>query len=510
MGWRGFSGRQIIALLLLGSAALPPAAARPLDELAGAVQEFTLPNGLRFLVVERHDAPIFASATVVDAGSADEMTGKTGIAHMFEHMAFKGTETVGTTDYAKERRALEAVDAAWDAVRAEQSRGREADSSRLAELWGSFRQAQEDAQRFVEPNEFSRLLDMNGGRETNAFTSTDMTAYIGGLPSNRIELWARLEADRLARPVLREFYMERDVVRNERRIQESSPMGRMFDNILTTAFAVHPYGAGVLGAGSDIEAFSRRDAQEFFDRHYVAENITIALVGDVRFEQVKALAEKYFSAVREGPKPPPVVTVEPVHTAERRVIAREESNPLVIVSWQAPASRDPDYAAMELLIEILASGRTSRLYQRLVKEEQAATQLMGGVGLPGDKYPNLAGVFAYVAADGDPTRAEALIHEEVERLVAGGPDARELEKVKTRYVAGQMRRLRQPVWLAVALAAANEVEGRWSRLFEHMEEIEAVTGADVQRVAREYLTANRRTVGLLQKTAAATGGGEER
>jgi len=485
-----------LLLALLGGSAR----AALLQELRDAVQEFTLENGLRFLVVERHDAPVFSYTTCVDAGGVCEVPGLTGIAHMFEHMAFKGTESIGTTDYAAEKPALAAVDAAWGELRAERLKGTAGDSTRLRQLEAAFARAQEEAARFVVGNDFFSLLERNGAKDVNAFTATDATCYQYDIPSNRLELWARMEGDRLARPVMREFYKERDVVRNERRMRiESSAMGRFFESYLTAAFMAHPYAHGFSNFASDIEMFRRQDALEFFDRHYVAPNMTVALVGDVDAREVRRLAERYFSAVRRGPDPDPVTIVEPVHTAERRVSAEEDANPLVIVAWQGPAESEPDYAVAELLMEVLGGGRSSRLYERLVKREQVATAAAAGVGMPGSKYPNLMVTFAYIAADQDPARAEALIHEEVARLKEKGPAATELQKVKTAYLAGQLRQLREPAELALRLAMTDQAQGDWRRLFEHLDRIQAVTAADLQRVAQERFVKARRTVGVLSK-----------
>lgn len=491
----------LVAFLL--AIAPAPARAAALDNIRQSVQEFTLDNGLRILVVERHDAPVFAYATVVDAGSVCEMTGTTGIAHMFEHMSLKGTPTIGTTDYAKESKALDAVDAAWDAVRSELDRGADTDSVRLGELMARFMQAREAAQKFVIPNAYDNILETNGGRDMNAQTRTDMTAFYYRLPSNRLELWGRLEGDRLSHPVLREFYTERDVVRNERRMQESSPIGRLFNNLLTTAFEAHPYGNGVIGFSSDIENFRRRDAIDFYDKYYVASNMTICLVGDVTMDDVRRVAGEYFEDMRQGPNPPPVITQEPVHTAERRVIAEEDANPVLLAGWQAPAERERDFAAMELLMDILGNGRTSRLYERLVKKEQIATQVGAGVGLPGSKYPNLAGAFIYVTADKDPLLAEQMAYEEIKRLSDQGPTAEELAKVKTRYRANHIRALRRPDNLALELAAADQIAGHWSWLFEQIDRIDAVTVADVQRVAAERLIPGRRAVAVITRPPAA-------
>ncbi|MCK4306136.1 MAG: insulinase family protein [Candidatus Eisenbacteria sp.] len=494
-----------VCLLMLPVAlavSLSPAAGAPLERLADSVQEFTLKNGLHVLVVEQHDAPVFAYCTIVDAGGVCEVPGITGIAHMFEHMAFKGTTTMGTINYRAERKAMAKVDAAWDEVLAERRKRFDADSTRLEELTAAFNEAIEEAYEYVVPNEFSRVLEENGARGMNASTGTDITTYYYSLPSNRFELCARLEADRLANPVLREFYKERSVVRNERRtVTESTPMGRLFEDFLTTAFSAHTYGNGVIGHTSDIENFHRRDALNFFKKHYVGRNMTVCFVGDITLEQVRKVAKKYFSAISDGPDPAPVTTMDPVHRAERRVIAEEDANPVVLIGWQCPASADPDYPAMELLMEILGGGRSSRLYERLVKEEQVATQAGAGTGLPGDKYPNQAIVFAYCAADRDPLEAEAMIYEEIDRLIAEGPTPEEVKKVKAGYLATTMRRLRRPSGLARALATADQIEGNWRHLFGNLEQIEAVTAEDIQRLAAERLIKSRRIVAMLKKPA---------
>jgi predicted Zn-dependent peptidase len=491
-----------IGIAIVAAALAAGAAAAPLEELRASVKEFTLDNGLHFLVVEKPDAPVFSYATCVDAGGVCEVTGTTGIAHMFEHMAFKGTPTVGTSDYNAERKAMAVTDAAWDAYRAEKNKRFQADSTKLVELMATFRAAMEREKSYVVQNDFDRILETNGARNVNAFTATDMTCFMYSLPSNRAELWARMEGDRLAQPVLREFYQERDVVRNERRIGESSPVQCLYDDFITTAFVAHPYGYGVIGHASDIEAFSRRDAQAFFDKYYVAPNMTICIVGDVTVDQVHKLAEQYFRHVRVGPNPPPVITVEPVHHAELRVTSEGDANPTVIIGWQCPAQEDPDYAPMELVMEILGSGRSSRLYERLVKKEQVASQVGAGTDTPGSKYENQAVVFVFIAAGRDPEEAEGMVYDEVDRLITEGPTAEELQKVKTGYVARTIRQLRQPQWLAIALASSDQMLGDWRGAFDHLGQIEAVTAADIQRLAKERLTKERRTVAMLKKKTA--------
>jgi len=495
----GLSGVVIgvMTLLLLGSAA-SPSQAGSLKELEDSVQEFTLENGLRFLIIENHDAPVFSYATCVDAGGVCEKVGTTGIAHMFEHMAFKGTTTVGTTNYKKEKAVHARIDEAWDAILDERAKRFEADSTRLAALDDEFKAAIEEAREFVIPNEYSKVMEENGARGLNAFTGTDITCYIYSLPSNRLELWARMEGDRLTNPVMREFYKEREVVRNERRIgTESTPMGRLFEAALTTGFMAHPYGNGVIGHSSDIESFHRRDALNFFEKHYVAKNMTVVLIGDVYPDEVKKLAKKYFSGVSDGPDPHPIMTVEPAHTAERRVIMEEDANPVAIIGYQGPASSDPDYAAMELLMEILGGGRSSRLYERLVKEEQIATQAGAGTGMPGEKYENQAIVFCMLAADRDPFEAEDMVYEEIDRLIEEGPTAAEVAKVKAGYKARVLRQMREPGRLVVSMASADQREGDWRFLFRQLERVDEVTADRIQELAAERLIKARRTVAMI-------------
>ncbi|MCA9728591.1 MAG: insulinase family protein, partial [Candidatus Eisenbacteria bacterium] len=379
--------RTAFLLTSLALALFVSSARAEFEDLESRVVEFKLDNGLNFLVLERHDAPVFSFRTFVDAGGVDEVPGVTGIAHMFEHMAFKGTKTVGTTDAAAEAAAMKKVDDAWDAFAAEQAKGFAADSTRMEQLEAAFTAAQADAKKYVVSNDFSKILEENGVQGLNASTSCDFTWYYYSLPSNRLELWARLEGDRLTQPVLREFYTERDVVIEERRFGESSPMGRLFDKMLGTAFLAHPYGNGVIGFASDLHKITRHDAQEFFRTHYVASNITVVVVGDVDPAEVKTLAQKYFSGVAAGPKPQPVRTEEPRHDEQLRVTREEDAQPVVIAAFMVPGVFHPKWYAYDLMGDILAGGRSSRLYTRLVKQDQTCSQVFGGAGLPGSKYP---------------------------------------------------------------------------------------------------------------------------
>lgn len=493
--------RQGVLGLVVLTVLAAPALSVGFADLESRVQKFTLPNGLTFVVLERHEAPVFSFRTFVDAGGVDEHTGITGIAHMFEHMAFKGTESVGTTDYRAEKVALDAVDAAWAAVATEMEKGFRVDSTRLASLTAEFKAKQEEAGKFVISNDFSKVCEEAGATGFNAFTGADYTQYLYNLPSNRFELWARMEGDRLTRPVLREFYKEREVVQEERRFGESSAAGRLFYAFINASFQAHPYGIGTIGFSSDLKRITRQDAFDFFKEHYTASNITIAIVGDVKFDEVKRYAEKYFSGVAPGPKPHPVRTIEPVHQAEVRVVLEDEAQPVILTAWHTPNINHPDFRAYELLSDILSTGRSSRLYERLVKDDRSASQIFGGAGFPGEKYPGLLLVEAVVSKDASLEQVEKAIYDEVDRLIAEGPTADELAKVKRINKAGFIRGLRGNQGLAGQLARWEEQQGDYGLLFDYLDQIEKVTPADIQRVARESLTPSNRVVGMLKKRA---------
>ena len=493
--------RSRIVLSLALSFCLAGPARSSFEDLESRVVEFTLDNGLTFLVLERHDAPVFSFRTFVDAGGVDEVPGITGIAHMFEHMAFKGTQTVGTTDAKAEAAALDRVDAAWDALAAEQEKGYAADSTRLQTLEAEFVAAQEAATQYVVTNDFGKILEENGVRGLNASTGVDFTWYYYSLPSNRIELWARLEGDRLVSPVLREFYTERDVVIEERRFGESSPVGRLIDRMLATAFLAHPYGHGVIGYASDLNKITRRDAEEFFKKYYVASNMTVVVVGDVDAGEVRELAQKYFSAVPAGPKPAPVRTEEPPHEEMLRVIREEDSQPTVGMAFMIPGRFHPKWHAYELTGEILASGRSSRLYTRLVKEEQTCSQVFGGTGFPGSKYPNSLILAGFVSSDANPDEVEEAMFDETARLAETGPTPEELEKAKRLMRSNFIRGLTSNEGLAGQLAVYHGMMGDWRLLFREMEMMEAVTTADVQEAAKDVLRRNNSVVGVIRKPA---------
>ena len=488
-----------------------PAAGAPasvhtgLENLEKQVQEFTLANGLRFIVVERHQAPVFSFFTVVNSGSANDQIGTTGLAHMMEHMAFKGTSLVGTRDYAAEKPLLESEEKAWGALLDERRRGPHASAARLKQLEDAFAAAQKTANQYVVGNEYTKLIEQAGGQGINAFTAEDITAYFYSLPSNRLELWAAMHGGALVDPVFREFYKERDVVYEERRMRvESSPIGRLFYEFITTAFSAHPYGFGGIGYPSDLKTFSRTQGEAFFKRNYVAKNMTIAVVGDVDLATVKQYAQKYFAAISDAPAPPPVDTVEPQQIAERRVLLEDKAQPFVLIGWHVPAASDPHYGAYRAAADLLGGGEYSRLYKALVKEQKIAVQAEVGVGQPGEKYPTLMFAVLVPASGQDPEKVEKAAYKVIDEAMTTNPfTAEELAGYKVRVRAAKIGAVDGNSSLAGELAQSQNLYGDWHQFFREQERVQALTVGDLTDVLKAAVKKSNRTVGMIQNPAAA-------
>jgi predicted Zn-dependent peptidase len=476
--------------------------AQNLAEFQKRVTEFTLPNGLHFIVLERHEAPVVSFHTYVNAGSVDDPKGKSGLAHMFEHMAFKGTETIGTTNWPSEKQALARVETAYDALQAERNKLVKADPVKLKQLETELNAAIEKANSYVVPNLYPRIIEENGGVGMNAQTGEDATQYYYNFPANRVELWFYLESARFLRPVLREFYKERSVVREERRMRtESEPQGKLIEAETATAFEAHPYRVPPVGWASDIENLRVEDAHEFFEKYYVPANITMAIVGDVNPLRIRALAEKYFSRLPKKPLPDPVLTIEPKQEGMKHVDVGSPAQPFETVAYHRPSQYDKDDPVFDVISSLLSGGRTSLLYRDMVVNKKMAYAAQAISSYPGSKYPNLF-LFFLVPSQGH-TLAEN--EKELDSIIANlqkeKVDEPALARIKTRTRASLIRQLDNDAGLAQLLAEYYANFGDWKRLFTDIDEIDKVSAADVQRVAREYFTPDNRTVGITVQPA---------
>jgi predicted Zn-dependent peptidase len=485
---------RIAAIAVCATSLIWAAKAQDLSSFEKRTTVKVLPNGLTLIVCERHEAPVFSFYTLVDAGSADDPQGASGLAHMFEHMAFKGTAEIGTTNYAAEKAALAKVETAYAAYDVEYRKRVGQDRTKLDALHKAFEDAETAAQKYVIPNQFSEIAEDNGAVGINASTEEDSTQYFWSMPSNRLQLWAWLESQRIGHPVEREFYKERNVVQEERRMRvDSSPTGRMIEQFLATAYVAHHYRVPGVGWESDISQVSATEATVFHQKFYVPSNIVIAVVGDVSAAQAMPVLERYFAAIPAGPKPESMTTLEPTQTAEKSVIIREATQPFYIEGYHRPDYRDPDDAVYDAITDIFSNGRTARLYRSLVRDQQIAAEAEGFSGFPGEKYPGLFAVYAVPLPGHTPEEMRKAIHKEIDRLKSEDVSDAELARFKTRTRADLLRGLADNEGLAHQLAEYQTRYGDWRQLFLQLNKIDAVSKADIRRVANKIFTENNRT-----------------
>jgi predicted Zn-dependent peptidase len=453
-----------------------------------------LANGLTLIVCERPEAPVFSYSTFIDAGDVNDPSGESGLAHMFEHLAFKGTSQIGTTNYEAEKAALAKVEAANDAYEAEYLKAVGRDAQKLAALKKAFNEAEAEAHKFVIPNQFTDVAERNGASGLNAETGLDETQYFWSMPENRLEIWAWLESGRLADVVPREFYRERAVVLEERRMRtDSQPIGRLFEQFLATAYVAHNYGRSGIGWPSEVEQITASEAMAFHKKYYVGSNIVVAVVGDVKAAEAMPMLEKYFSRVPAGPKPPEMTTVEPRQFAEKMVVVRDGSQPVYIEGYHRPGFRDPDAAVYDAIGDILSDGRVSRLYRSLVRDQQIAAEAAGESPAPGGKYPGLFLFYAFPLPGHTPAEVRDAIHKEIAKLKTADVTDEELAMFKTRTRAALLHGLADNQGLANDLAEYQTRYGDWRELFRQLERVDKVTKADIRRVAEAVFIPSNRT-----------------
>jgi predicted Zn-dependent peptidase len=487
-------GRLLAALLLLSSGVPSLQAAT----LAQKVQEHTFANGLKLLVVERPGAPVFSAYLTVGVGAVHETSGNRGVAHLLEHLRFKGTETIGTRDYRQEQpllQSIEEVGSALDSLRNEPA----PDAKSIASLEQQLDDLQKRHRQLVIKDEFSQIYARNGAVGYNAFTSKDLTSYIVSLPANKLELWASLEADRMRNSVLREFYTERDVVKEERhRSYDSDADGLLYESLLATAFTVHPYRNPIIGWPSDIANLSPAVARSFMERYYSPVNTVIALVGAVEFTRAVALVENYFGSIPAGTPVPEVTSVEPPQRGEKRITVEFAAEPRLAMAFHKPTLPSRDDYVFDVIDHILSQGRTSRLYRALVVEQQLATSV-ATYGAPGYRYPNLFVINAVPRHPHTVAELEEALYAELQRLASEPVSEELLVRVRNRLRVDHLRYLQSNGGLARMLTFHQSVSGDWRYLIDYEEQIASITADDIQRVAATYLVPANRTVAVLQK-----------
>jgi zinc protease len=409
---------------------------------ASTVKEFILDNGLKILVSEDHKAPIATFQIWYRVGSRDEPGGKSGISHLLEHMMFKGSKNFG-------------------------------------------------------PKTFSRLIQKNGGVD-NAFTTRDYTMYYETLPSDRIELALELEADRMKNLLLRDedVRYERNVVMEERRLRyEDDPQSLVYEEVVATAFKVHPYHNPVIGWMSEIASITKEDLFKHYRSYYCSQNAFIVVAGDVKAEKILNMVKKYFSDVPECPERRPLSSQEPQQRGEKRVYVKKEAKlPYVLIAYHVPSFPDPDSAALDVLSSVL-SGKSGRLYKKLVRDRKVAIGAFASYnGLQIDPFLFFLGGTATEGTDG--TTLEKALLEVVEEIKRKLPEEKEVQKAKNQieatFIMGQ-----DSIFFQAELIGMFEILGDWRLKERYLQQLNEVTPDDVSRVARKYLTKENRTVGIL-------------
>jgi predicted Zn-dependent peptidase len=487
----------LAALLLLVVMTLP-LAAQDLASFEKRVTVKTLSNGLTVLILRRPEAPVFSFFTLVDAGSAQDPLSQTGLAHMMEHMAFKGTPDIGTTNYAEEKVALAKVEQTYSVYEAERVKRVGQDPQKLAQLKKEWQDAMAAADKFVIKNQFGEIVESHGGVGMNAGTSYDDTSYMYSMPSNMIELWAAIESDRFANPVMRDFYKERDVVMEERRMRtDSSPTGRLIEQFLGTAFAANPYHRPTVGYASDLQSFSATDAIEFFHRYYEPSNMTIALVGDLDPDQVMPIVVRYFDQLPAKPKPAELTTAEPPQNSVREVKMRDQAQPIYVEGYHRPSYLDPDDAVYDAITDIMSNGRTSRMFRSLVRDQKIAAAAAGFSGFPGTKYAHLFAFYGVPLPGHTNQEMQKAIQEQIAKLKSQDVTDEELQMFKTRTKADLIRGLASNEGLAQQLAIYQTRYGDWRELFRYLDKVDKVTKADIRRIANKAFQDSNRTIGSI-------------
>jgi len=478
---------------------LLPAHSYGLD-LEKKVVKTKLKNGLTVLMLERHLSPTVSLYIRHRIGAVDEQNGESGAAHLLEHMMFKGTKTIGTKNFAAEKKILDEIEKTGSILDQEKRKGQKADPKIVQELSEKIKKLQDQQKKYFIPNEIDRLYTQNGGLDMNASTGQDVTTYQVSLPANKIELWARIEADRLLNPVFREFYTERDVVMEERRQRvESDPDGKLYEQFISTAYKTHPYGKPILGWTEDLMNLSLDSLKKIFEKYQAPESIVIAVVGDIKPQETLKILEKYFGRIPAGSKKKNVIPAEPVQTEERRVEVIFDANPMMIIGFHKPNAPAYDDYVFDVLETILTKGRTSRLYKRLVTDMQIAKSISASNGVPATRYPNLFTIFAQPRHPHTNKQLEELILQEIEKIKKQPVANEELIKAKNNIKMGYIQSLDSNSELASTLSYYEVLLGNYRYFSDYLKNIDMVTAEDIQKAAEVYLKKDNRTVATLNK-----------
>ncbi len=482
------------------------------NEFEERTQKYTLSNGLRLILVKNSTSPTIACYLKIGVGSANEPFDQAGTAHFLEHLLFKGTDSLGTRDFERESLYLRQMKAGGDRIDfarrklldpllpEDQRLALETDIKKEEELLAMMETL---AEPLVLSEEDSRVYSLAGQIGYNAYTSVDVTNYQVKLPANRLELWAYLESNRFRSPVFREFYKERAVISEERRMRyDSKPSSLLYELFIKTSFGMSPYGKPVIGFANNIPKLTWEGTQEFFENNYVPSRMVIAIVGDIDFQETRDIIAKYFEQIPDRkPAGFPPIEFEP---APGRKTAELEADhtPAMITGWHKPGAAHPDDIVYDVLEKILTGGKSSRLVQRLVIDEKLATDISAYNGLPGAKLDNSFTFFARAYREEDYGAIENAINEELQRIAREGVTQEELDKVKNQFYRELVDSLSSNAGLADTLSFYEIILGDYRFFFQYLENMEKVSSDDISRVVKETFRQRNNTTVRIRKPKA--------
>lgn len=470
-------------------------------DLRQRVRRVKLDNGLTVLMMKRQGAPVFSAQIKVEVGNIEEEVGSYGLAHFFEHMAFKGTDKIGTTDPVKEQAILDEIFKVGTEIVTKRKAG--ATDEELKDLISKRKELEDQQKQYITKNEFTEIFQKNGGLDLNASTSNDYTTYYISLPANKLELWAYMESARMQKPFLREFFTEVDVVAEERRMRiDNTPDGLLFEALMRKSFDKSPYGVVVIGPAEDIRNYTPQKAQEFYAKYYIPSKMVVGLVGNFDLDEAEKIVRKYFGQIPAGKDPGINFTKDELDpkTFPREVTVTGKDRPRFYLAYHRPAHPHPDDMVMDVIQDVMCEGLTSRLYKKLVIQDKKAAYVGCYSSMPGSR---LDGLFAFYAMPFDGyTNAQIReeIKKEIDQLIQEGPTEYELQKVKNNLDADLIYSLQSNDGLASQLAFYESLTGNWEYIYELQNTVHKITAEDVKRVAKTYFNAQREITSYYEQT----------
>lgn len=500
-----------VYLLLAGLIILCWAGPLPAKDLEDKVIKSRLDNGLTILLLKRDFSPTVSLYIRYRVGAVDEQKGQSGAAHFLEHMMFKGTSTIGTKNFKAEKKLLAQIEKTGQALDQERMKNEKARPQKIERLAARLKKLQSQHRLYYIPNEIDRLYTENGGSNMNAYTGQDITTYFVSLPANKIELWARIESDRLLNPVFREFYTERDVILEERRQRvEANPDGLLYESFMNAAYTVHPYGMPVIGVPQDLPYMSQAAIRNIHQKYLAPQNMVIAVVGDIDPPKTLGLINRYFGRIPEGRFRSSAIPAEPSQNGERKVEILFDANPSMIIGYHKPTAPAAEDYTFDVLETILSKGRTSRFYSKLVLNLQIADSISAQNGIPAARYPNLFTIFARPRHPHTNDELQKAILDELENIKNHPVSEAELTKAKKQLKMDYLKSLDSNSKLASILSYYELLLRDYRYFSNYIDQIDKVSAADIQAVAAKYLVAQNRTIAhLKQKTNEQTGKNEK-